>query len=79
MAQPVAVAAPAATAPAVASGATQLSVNGLPSRGQSGDAVRLVQQALINSGIEVKGGADGVFGVATSIALFWVDEARRKK
>ena len=68
-AQPVAVAAPAAAAPVVASGATQLSVNGLPSRGQSGDAVRLVQQTLLNNGIEVKGGADGVFGVATAIAL----------
>ena len=68
-AQPVAVAAPAAAAPAAASGATQLSVDGLPSRGQSGDAVRLVQQTLLNNGIEVKGGADGVFGVATAIAL----------
>ena len=68
-AQPVAVAAPAAAAPVVASGATQLSVNGLPSRGQSGDAVRLVQHTLLNNGIEVKGGADGVFGVATAIAL----------
>ena len=69
VAQPVAVAAPAAAAPAVSADATQLSVNGLPSRGQSGDAVRLVQQTLINNGVEVKGGADGVFGVATSIAL----------
>ena len=68
-AQPVAVAAPAAAAPAAASSATQLSVDGLPSRGQSGDAVRLVQQTLLNNGIEVKGGADGVFGVATAIAL----------
>ncbi|MGA1744596.1 MAG: peptidoglycan-binding protein [Ilumatobacteraceae bacterium] len=48
---------------------TQLDVNALPSRGQRSDAVRLVQQTLINIGIEVKGGADGVFGVATSIAL----------
>lgn len=66
VAQPVA--APVA-APVVAATATQLSVNGLPSRGQSGDAVRLLQQTLINNGIEVKGGADGVFGVATAIAL----------
>ncbi len=48
---------------------TQLDVNALPSRGQRSDAVRLVQQTLINLGIEVKGGADGVFGVATSIAI----------
>jgi murein DD-endopeptidase MepM/ murein hydrolase activator NlpD len=48
---------------------TQLDVNALPSRGQRSEAVRLVQQTLINNGIEVKGGADGVFGVATAIAL----------
>jgi len=60
----------APVAPVVTSGAlTQLDINGLPSRGQRSDAVRLVQQTLINNGVEVKGGADGVFGVATSIAL----------
>lgn len=70
VAKSVAVTAPAATAtPVVTSSATQLSINALPSRGQSGDSVRLVQQTLINNGIEVKGGADGVFGLATSIAL----------
>ena len=44
-------------------------INSLPVRGQSGDAVRELQNALISSGTQVKGGADGVFGVATSIAL----------
>ncbi|MEN9286448.1 MAG: hypothetical protein RLZ29_835 [Actinomycetota bacterium] len=63
-AQPV-VAAPAAPVAAP----TQLDPNALPSRGQRSEAVRLVQQTLINNGVEVKGGADGVFGVATSIAL----------
>ena len=48
---------------------TQLDPNAMPSRGQRSEAVRLVQQTLINNGVEVKGGADGVFGVATSIAL----------
>ena len=69
-AQPV-VAQPAVAQPAVATpiALTQLDPNALPSRGQRSDAVRLVQQTLINAGIEVKGGADGVFGVATSIAL----------
>ena len=62
--QPI-VAAPAAPAAAL----TQLDPNALPSRGQRSEAVRLVQQTLINSGVEVKGGVDGVFGVATSIAL----------
>ncbi|MEY3452869.1 MAG: hypothetical protein RL574_607 [Actinomycetota bacterium] len=70
VAQPV-VAQPAVAQPAAAtaSALTQLDPNALPSRGQRSDAVRLVQQTLINAGIEVKGGADGVFGVATSIAL----------
>jgi murein DD-endopeptidase MepM/ murein hydrolase activator NlpD len=70
VAQPV-VAQPAAAQPAAATATalTQLDPNALPSRGQRGDAVRLVQQTLINAGVEVKGGADGVFGVATSIAL----------
>ncbi|MFM7899547.1 MAG: M23 family metallopeptidase, partial [Actinomycetota bacterium] len=35
-----------------------------------------MQQTLINSGVEVKGGADGVFGVATSIALGNFQSAR---
>jgi len=70
VAAPVAVpaAAPVA-APAVAATPTQLDVNALPKRGERSEAVRLVQQTLINNGVEVKGGADGVFGVATSIAL----------
>jgi len=48
---------------------TQLDINTLPRRGERSEAVRLVQQTLINNGVEVKGGADGVFGVATSISL----------
>jgi murein DD-endopeptidase MepM/ murein hydrolase activator NlpD len=67
--QPAAPAAPAAPAPAAPAAPAQLDVNALPKRGDRGDAVRLVQQTLINNGIEVKGGADGVFGVATAIAL----------
>ena len=65
VAQPVVAATPAAPAVAV----TQLDPKALPSRGQRGEHVRLVQQTLINNGVEVKGGADGVFGLATSIAL----------
>ena len=61
-----------AVAPAtvsVASTTTLLNPTALPVRGNRGDAVRTVQKALINAGIEVKGGADGVFGGATFIAL----------
>lgn len=41
----------------------------LPVRGNRGDNVRLLQKALIGAGIEVKGGADGIFGGATYVAL----------
>jgi peptidoglycan hydrolase-like protein with peptidoglycan-binding domain len=41
----------------------------LPVRGNRSDAVRTLQKALIAAGIEVKGGADGVFGGATFVAL----------
>lgn len=68
MAPAAPVAAPA-VAPIVTTSSTQLDANALPVRGQRSDAVRLLQQTLINNGIEVKGGADGVYGLATSIAL----------
>ncbi|MFI0460713.1 MAG: peptidoglycan-binding protein [Ilumatobacteraceae bacterium] len=65
------VAAPSA-APAtvsVASASTLLDPAKLPVRGNRSDSVRLLQNSLINAGIEVKGGADGVFGGATFVAL----------
>ncbi|MDQ3176990.1 MAG: peptidoglycan-binding protein [Actinomycetota bacterium] len=37
--------------------------------GSRGESVRVMQRALINSGIYVLGGADGVFGAATESAL----------
>ena len=68
---PVAAPAPA-SAPAavsVASTTTLIDPSSLPVRGNRGDTVRTLQKALINAGIEVKGGADGVFGGATFVAL----------
>ena len=65
------VAAPAA-APAVVSVASApalLNPSSLPIRGNRGDSVRALQKALIAAGTEVKGGADGVFGGATFVAL----------
>ena len=53
-----------------------LSLDTLPVRGQRSDAVRLVQQKLIENSIEVKGGADGIFGVATTISLTNFQTAR---
>ena len=43
-------------------------VTGL-AQGSQGEAVRAVQQALVNQGIAVAGGVDGVFGSATVSAL----------
>ena len=60
-----------APAPAVAveATATSMTFETLPARGQSGELVRALQKALIANGTEVKGGADGVFGVATTVAI----------
>ena len=41
----------------------------LPVRGDRGDKVRILQNALVAAGTEVKGGVDGVFGGATFVAL----------
>ncbi len=65
----VATVAEAAVAVAITPIEGMLTLDTLPSRGQRSDAVRLVQQKLIANSIEVKGGADGIFGVATTISL----------
>ena len=66
---PVAAPAPAPAAVSVASAPALLDPAVLPARGNRGEAVRVLQSALITAGIVVKGGADGVFGGATFIAL----------
>ncbi|NDF81861.1 MAG: hypothetical protein EB130_01690 [Actinobacteria bacterium] len=48
---------------------TRLTPETLPKSGDQGEAVWTVQQALINNGVILKGGADGAFGVATTVAL----------
>ena len=58
--------APVAVAPVVSN---LLNPAALPVRGSRGEAVRILQKTLITAGIEVKGGADGVFGGATFVAL----------
>ena len=70
---PVAVT-PAAITPAALTG--MLSIDTLPTRGQKGDAVRLVQEKLVANSIEVKGGVDGIFGAATAISLAAFQTAR---
>lgn len=53
-----------------------ITIDTLPVRGQTSENVRTLQNALINAGIEVKGGADGVFGVATSVSIGKFQSAR---
>lgn len=48
---------------------SSLTIDSLPALGQRSDAVRVVQNALVATGIEVKGGIDGVFGIATAISI----------
>jgi len=69
-------AAPVATPAAPVAAATSMTYETLPARGQSGDLVRALQNALIANGTEVKGGADGVFGVATTLAISNFQAAR---
>jgi peptidoglycan hydrolase-like protein with peptidoglycan-binding domain len=61
---------PATTTSAAPTGSVgQIPAGSLPVRGQRGENVRLVQNALINAGITVKGGADGIFGGGTAVAI----------
>ena len=67
------VAAPAAP---VAAATTAMTFETLPARGPSGEFVRALQNALIANGTDIKGGADGVFGVATTVAISNFQAAR---
>jgi peptidoglycan hydrolase-like protein with peptidoglycan-binding domain len=72
MAPPVAVAvapAPVSTPTASTPAGTTSHVTALPQRGQRSNDVVIVQSALIAAGIVVKGGADGIFGGATAMAI----------
>ena len=70
MAPPVAVApAPVATPTASTPAGTTSHVTALPQRGQRSNDVVIVQSALIAAGIVVRGGADGIFGGATAMAI----------
>ena len=56
------------TAPALHAESSATAVAGL-TVGARGDAVKSVQQALVNQGITVSGGVDGIFGPGTESAL----------
>jgi len=66
---PTPVAAPAPVAAPVAVTTPNANLAKLPVRGNRGDAVVAVQKALVAAGITLKGGVDGVFGGATTVAL----------
>lgn len=71
-ATPATTAAPTTTAAAAAvsaAAAPALTLDTLPKRGDRNERVTIVQRALIAAGTEVKGGADGVFGVGTTAAI----------
>ena len=65
--------APVVAAPAPAAGIT---LANLPRRGETSENVRAVQNALIANGVQVKGGADGVFGAATTISITAFQQSR---
>lgn len=67
-----------ASAPVVAAAtpAVGISMSNLPRRGESSENVRALQNALIANGVEVKGGADGVFGVATTVSITNFQQSR---
>jgi peptidoglycan hydrolase-like protein with peptidoglycan-binding domain len=56
------------TATPVSADAPAVAVTGL-SRGARGEAVKSVQSALVNQGLNVAGGVDGIFGPGTESAL----------
>ena len=65
--------APVVAAPAPAAGIT---LANLPRRGETSENVRAVQNALIAHGVQVKGGADGVFGAATTSSITAFQQSR---
>ena len=70
--------APAAPTPvtSAAAPAAGISLSNLPRRGETSENVRTLQNALIANGVEVKGGADGVFGVATTVSITKFQQVR---
>ena len=68
-------AAPLAPAPMIEAPLLASAITGL-SQGARGDDVRALQQALIDAGVTVRGGADGIFGPATRQAVIDFQNAR---
>lgn len=68
--------APAQSPVVAATPAAGISMSNLPRRGETSENVRSLQNALIANGVEVKGGADGVFGVATTVSIINFQQSR---
>jgi peptidoglycan hydrolase-like protein with peptidoglycan-binding domain len=66
----------AAAGVAPAAPATPASPAAVLQKGSLGEAVKTAQQQLMNAGIAVKGGADGVFGTNTAAAVSAFQQAR---
>lgn len=60
---------PVASSDASSVAPVRIATSSLPKRGDRGDSVRVVQTALVNAGVVIKGGIDGVFGGATAVAI----------
>ena len=73
---PSAAPAPAPVAAPAAAPAAGITLSNLPRRGEKSENVRALQNALIANGIEVKGGVDGVFGVATAVSITNFQQSR---
>jgi peptidoglycan hydrolase-like protein with peptidoglycan-binding domain len=71
-------AAPASPAPAAPAAPAANPLLGLRI-GATGDAVRQLQQTLVDRGMQVRGGVDGIFGVATANALSQFQYANKLK
>ncbi|MET0146997.1 MAG: peptidoglycan-binding protein [Ilumatobacteraceae bacterium] len=69
-------AAPAAPAPAVAAAASGATAAGFAIYDERGARVVALQQALLNAGIAVPGGADGAFGAGTAGAVMAFQRAK---
>ena len=76
IAPPAPVAVPEPVATPVAATTPTATITKLPVRGNRGNNVMIVQQALVASGVTVKGGVDGIFGGATSAAIKTFQTAR---
>lgn len=71
--------APSASAPAAQPAGGGTTANGFAAYNERGARVVALQQALINAGVPVRGGADGVFGSGTAAAIMTFQKSKGLK